>query len=169
MLSRLVLWACLLAASAGAETIPIWRTPEGRLHLGDRPPEGSALVEVAAFPDAPSPTGSPQGEDALARAAADGREIIRRRAEERRAERARAAEAETREEEPRSREPLWIVVTTLHALPPPTRLGCDVPFFPSTRRVSDAPVRPSRAVLGFGPRPSIARASPRPALGARLW
>lgn len=79
-----------VAASANADLIREWRTPAGQLYFGDRPPAGSALLATIA--DGPPSAGG--GDDALARAAADGREIMRRRAAAREAERAVPAPVE---------------------------------------------------------------------------
>lgn len=49
----------LLLVSASAQSIPKWRTPDGRLFFGDRPPAGSIRVgEIggAARPAAPAPS-----------------------------------------------------------------------------------------------------------------
>ena len=89
-----------IAVTAGAETITKWRTPDGRLHLGDNPPAGSELIETVTFPDREArPTEETAAEDeAREEAAAHGREIIRRRVDERRAREEEAAERRGRAE-----------------------------------------------------------------------
>jgi hypothetical protein len=90
-----------LAEVAGADGIQKWRTPSGSLYFGDHPPTGSTLVDTyadspASKTDAPA---LPSDDAALSKAAADGRDIIRRR-EEARAEQRRAdQEREAREAE----------------------------------------------------------------------
>jgi hypothetical protein len=89
------------AVSARADVIQKWQTPGGSLYFGDRPPLGSTLLET--IPDTPpaAPAAPTIAESDLARAAADGREIIRRRAadraEERRLDAERAARLEVLE------------------------------------------------------------------------
>jgi hypothetical protein len=86
----------VVAASAHADAIQKWQTPGGSLYFGNRPPLGSTLLET--IPDRPpaarvAPT---IVESDLARAAADGREIIRRRAADRAEERRLGAERAAR-------------------------------------------------------------------------
>jgi hypothetical protein len=90
-----------LAEMAGANGIQKWRTPSGSLYFGDHPPAGSTLVDTYA--DSPAPKDdapvAPSDDASLSKAAADGRDIIRRR-EEARAEQRRAdQEREAREAE----------------------------------------------------------------------
>ncbi len=90
-----------LAEVAGADGIQKWRTPGGLLYFGDHPPAGSTLVETYAdSPPAPSQAPvAPSDQAELSKAAAVGRDIIRRR-EEARAEQRRAdQEREAREAE----------------------------------------------------------------------
>ena len=71
--------AVLLVSAASADAIQKWRTPDGVLYFGDRPPAGSTLLETIA--DSAVPTLVPRAETGteLARAAEEGRDIIRRR------------------------------------------------------------------------------------------
>jgi len=75
------------AAPALGDAIQKWQTPDGSLYFGDRPPKGSTLVETYA--DTPALRATVVSSDLadLSRAAADGRDIIRRREAERDAER----------------------------------------------------------------------------------
>lgn len=45
-----LIFAMLLAASASAEAIKEWRTPDGKTFFGDHPPEGSAVVKTVDKP-----------------------------------------------------------------------------------------------------------------------
>jgi hypothetical protein len=82
----LTLGLVAVAAAAMGDAIQKWQTPDGSLYFGDRPPKGSTLVETYA--DTPAlPTTVGTGGLALSQAAADGRDIIRRREAERNAER----------------------------------------------------------------------------------
>jgi hypothetical protein len=75
------------AAAALGDAIQKWQTPNGSLYFGDRPPKGSTLVETYAdTPALPATVISSDLAD-LSRAAADGRDIIRRREAARDAER----------------------------------------------------------------------------------
>lgn len=98
-----------LAEVAGADGIQKWRTPGGSLYFGDHPPAGSTLVDTYADTPAaeapvpvsasPAAASAPVTESELSKAAAEGRDIIRRR-EEARAEQRRAdQEREAREAE----------------------------------------------------------------------
>jgi hypothetical protein len=96
-----------LAEVAGADGIQKWRTPGGSLYFGDHPPAGSTLVDTYAdTPPAvpvsasePPAAAAPSTETELSKAAAEGRDIIRRR-EEARAEQRRAdQERQAREAE----------------------------------------------------------------------
>jgi hypothetical protein len=75
-----------IAAVAAADAIQKWRTPDGSFYFGDRPPRGSTLLDT--YPDTPAPPASvgPSDVASLSQAAADGRDIIRRREAERAAE-----------------------------------------------------------------------------------
>jgi len=81
-----------LAAPAPADAIRKWRTPDGKLYFGDRPPAGSKLLgmiestERVETVDVPPPDPVPRKPGA----AEAGAEISRRRAAEREAERERA-------------------------------------------------------------------------------
>ena len=115
MIARVIACVLAFATVAAAEAIPKWRTPDGRLHFGDRPPAGSVLVETIEFTEAEAPAAEaapePAADDDLARAAAEGREIMRRRAAERAADRSRrAAERPEASDEPEQN----LVVITSH-------------------------------------------------------
>jgi hypothetical protein len=126
---RALIGVFFLASVAGAAGIPKWQTPSGTLHFGDNPPAGSVLLETIGFPEtaerqeeALAPAYDIEG--AIARAAAEGRDIIRRRAEERAAERLHRIEVEeyARLEEP----PQTIVIASgdpfhFHRFPKPPR------------------------------------------------
>jgi hypothetical protein len=74
-------------AVALADAIQKWQTPDGSLYFGDRPPQGSTLVETYAdTPALPATVVSPDPAS-LSQAAADGRDIIRRREAAREGER----------------------------------------------------------------------------------
>ena len=85
-----------VAAVALGDAIQKWQTPDGSLYFGDRPPTGSTLLET--YPDTPAPPATVVASDpaALSQAAADGRDIIRRREASREAERQADAARETR-------------------------------------------------------------------------
>jgi predicted ATPase len=52
----IIIFPFLLAASAGAQTIQKWKTPDGHLFFGDRPPPGSVKVgNVGKSSEAPKP------------------------------------------------------------------------------------------------------------------
>lgn len=129
-MSRLVTSVTLgliaVAAVAAADTIQKWRTLEGSLYFGDRPPQGSTLVDT--YPDTPAPPATVVSSDAasLSQAAADGREIIRRREAAREAERqadeareARMAEIAASQVDSYAFEPFWFITSTI----PPCRFG----------------------------------------------
>jgi hypothetical protein len=123
----LTLCAVGLAAVAFADAIQKWRTPSGSLYFGDHPPPGSTLLETYAETPTSSPvTVIPGTETAsFSQAAADGREIIRRREEERAAERRADAERDARNAEIEARqqsydEPFWFITSTVL---PPCRAG----------------------------------------------
>src|SRR5882672_8784408 len=110
----LVVIVSLIGAAAYADAIQKWRTPDGELYFGDRPPAGSTLLETLADSPVVAPASGPTE---LERAAAEGREIIRRReearADERRQEVERDAWADQVEAsvEPQYESPIWIVET----------------------------------------------------------
>jgi len=121
--------ALALASVAAAGDIQKWRAPDGSIYFGDRPPTGSTLVETYAESPKPPVTVLPNETATLSEAAAEGRDIIRRREQER-AEVARAAEAREAEiaaaiaaaeavEAYRDREPTWFIINTQ----PPCRYG----------------------------------------------
>jgi hypothetical protein len=85
-----------VAAAALGDAIQKWRTPDGSLYFGDRPPTGSTLLET--YPDTPASPATVVSSDlaALSQAAADGRDIIRRREASREAERQAEAARDTR-------------------------------------------------------------------------
>jgi hypothetical protein len=104
------------AAIAAADAIQKWRTPDGSLYFGDRPPTGSTLLET--YPDSPAVTATvaPSDVAALSQAAADGRDIIRRREAAREAERqadaareARMAEVEASQIDGYDWPPFWFI------------------------------------------------------------
>jgi hypothetical protein len=84
------------AAAALGDPIQKWQTPNGSLYFGDRPPQGSTLVETYADTPALPATAVSSDPDALSQAAADGRDIIRRREAAREAERQADAARELR-------------------------------------------------------------------------
>ena len=118
----------LIACSAlvSAEAIQKWRTPDGSLYFGDHPPPGATLL--ATYPETASApiTVIPTDEIAkLSQAAADGRDIIRRREEERAADRRVEEEREARQAELEARasyddaQPFWFITSTVT----PCRIG----------------------------------------------
>jgi hypothetical protein len=105
-----------------ADAIQKWRTPSGSFYFGDHPPSGSTLVETYAdTPKLQAETVIPEAESAtLSQAAADGRDIIRRRQEERAAERkadaereARAAEVAANQQSYDASAPFWFITSTV--------------------------------------------------------
>jgi len=84
------------AAAALGDAIQKWQTPDGALYFGDRPPKGSTLVETYADTPVPPATAVSSDQAALSQAAADGRDIIRRREAVREAERQADAARELR-------------------------------------------------------------------------
>ena len=116
----------LLALTAYADAIQSWRTPNGSLYFGDHPPPGSTLLTTYADSPRESAIDTPSAAADLAREAAQGREIIRRRDEQRMAERQRELEEEERQQaaylEPGYGyyEPYWIVGTSV-----PCTVGVD--------------------------------------------
>jgi hypothetical protein len=118
----------LIACSAlvSAEAIQKWRTPDGSLYFGDHPPSGATLL--ATYPETASApiTVIPTDEIAkLSQAAADGRDIIRRREEERAADRRVDEEREARQAELAAQasyddaQPFWFITSTVT----PCRIG----------------------------------------------
>ena len=96
LLASVMLGLLAVAAPAFGDAIQKWRTPDGSLYFGDRPPAGSTLLET--YPDTPAAPATIVSSDlaALSQAAADGRDIIRRREASREAERQADAARETR-------------------------------------------------------------------------
>ena len=45
-----LIFAMLLAASASAEAIKEWKTPDGKTYFGDHPPDGSTVVKTVDKP-----------------------------------------------------------------------------------------------------------------------
>src|SRR6187402_1872009 len=45
-----LIFAMLLAASASAEAIKGWKTPDGKMYFGDQPPKGSTVVTTLDNP-----------------------------------------------------------------------------------------------------------------------
>lgn len=116
----IAVFAIALAGAAHGDPIQKWRTPEGTLFFGDRPPPGSQLVETIA--DSARPAGVVEGPTDLERAAAEGREIIRRREQDR--ESARAADVEREEREAAIRDREWVddaSTTNVVVIAPPRR------------------------------------------------
>jgi hypothetical protein len=144
-----------LATATRADGIQEWQTPDGILYFGTKPPPGSTLVKTVDFDE----TGEPAGEepataidDAVARAAADGREIIRRRAAERQDEKRRQHERLERELAAAAAQPDIVVIHET------------VPFFPRRR------CHPFRPDAPRPPLPAIVppAAAPRPPAAGRL-
>jgi hypothetical protein len=107
-----------LTATASADAIQKWRTPNGSFYFGDHPPAGSTLL--VTYPEtAPPPVTVIPSEAPLAQAAADGREIIRQREAERAATRRDDAEREARQAEIAARAsedydyPFWFITSTV--------------------------------------------------------
>lgn len=115
MFATTVLAAFLTAGSAfgASEIFRVWRTPEGTIYVGDRPPQGSSLVQTMelASTASESPAAAPPGESPEALAARDGRELIRQRAAEREARRDRELTRELHEGELVDTVPPLIVVS----------------------------------------------------------
>jgi hypothetical protein len=100
-----------IASLAAADPIGKWRQPDGSLYLGNHPPAGSVLLETLEIgaPVAETDESVIASAD-LQSAAADGREIMRRRAIEREAVRARDLEKERWAEEHEANEDRDIVI-----------------------------------------------------------
>jgi len=151
LLLTLGLVAC--SAVALAEPIQKWRTPDGSLFFGDHPPPGSTLV--ATYPDTASPpiTVIPGEVASLAQAAADGRDIIRRREEERAADRRADQERDARQAELEAQAayddgaPFWFITSTVS----PCRFGdsCFHPHRGHHRRFHDADRGPFNHTGGY--------------------
>jgi len=121
--SAVFVLALAFAGAASADAIQKWRTPDGELYFGDRPPAGSTLLETV--PDTPVAASAPGGPTELERAAAEGRDIIRRREEARAEDLKRQAERdlwvdqmEASVEPDYYDSPLWFIETQ-----PPCRPG----------------------------------------------
>jgi hypothetical protein len=115
----------LLSLTAYADGIQSWRTPNGSLYFGDRPPAGSTLLTTYADTPRESAVETPSTTSSnLAREAAEGREIMRRREEQRNADRQRELEEDARQQaayvEPAYYDPYWIVGTSV-----PCTIGVD--------------------------------------------
>jgi hypothetical protein len=128
------------------DAIQKWRTPDGSLYFGDRPPTGSTLIDT--YPDTPAPPATVVSSDqgALSQAAADGRDIIRRREASREAERqadaareARMAEIDATQVDAYNSAPFWFGTGEVF----PCRFGapCDHHHFRFPRRRATHEVR----------------------------
>jgi hypothetical protein len=100
--SRLaILLLALMAgpAFAGTDVFQKWRTPEGTLYIGDRPPAGSVLLETIELTasEGSAVANAADSTSVVGDAAAHGREIMRLRAAEREAARNRELERSLRE------------------------------------------------------------------------
>ena len=91
----LLLAATAIPAFAGTDVFQKWRTPEGTLYIGDRPPAGSVLLERIEL--TANETSRADSTNVITDAAAHGREIMRLRAAEREAARNRELERSLRE------------------------------------------------------------------------
>lgn len=100
-----------LSYAAVADSIQKWRTPEGAFYFGDRPPVGSTLVDTIVDTPRSGMLSDAVGPSELERAAAEGRDIIRRREEDRSAE--RLLEADRRERE----DAIWARQQELDSIP----------------------------------------------------
>jgi hypothetical protein len=120
LVASAVLGLIAIAAVAAADAIQKWRTPEGALYFGDRPPVGSTLLDTYADTPAPPATVVSSDVASLSQAAADGREIIRRREASREAERQADAAREARMAEIAAMQvgeyvpaPSWFITSTV--------------------------------------------------------
>jgi hypothetical protein len=116
LVASVTLGLVAFAAAALGDAIQKWQTPEGSWYFGDRPPKGSTLVETYA--DTPSLPVTAVSSDAaaLSQAAAEGRDIIRRREAAREAERLadtarelRMAEIEASQIDGYGSAPFWFI------------------------------------------------------------
>jgi hypothetical protein len=126
LVATVTLGLIAVAAVAVADAIQKWRTPGGSLYFGDRPPSGSTLLDT--YPDTPALPATVVSSDlaAFSQAAADGRDIIRRREVAREAERqadavreARIAEIEASQVDAYTSAPFWFTTGTVS----PCRFG----------------------------------------------
>ncbi|MGH7805843.1 MAG: hypothetical protein ACREQJ_15965 [Candidatus Binatia bacterium] len=94
----LLAWTATTAL-AGTDVFQKWRTPGGTIYIGDRPPDGSVLLDRIELAASDATVSRDGGDSASvnAEAAAHGREIMRLRAAEREAERNRELERSLRE------------------------------------------------------------------------
>jgi hypothetical protein len=116
LVASVTLGLVAFAAAALGDAIQKWQTPEGSWYFGDRPPKGSTLVETYADPPPPPVPAVSSDAAALSQAAADGRDIIRRREAAREAERQadaarelRLAEIEASQSDGYGSAPFWFI------------------------------------------------------------
>jgi hypothetical protein len=126
LVASVTLGLIAVAAVAVADAIQKWRTPDGSLYFGDQPPGGSTLLDT--YPDTPALPAKvvPSDVAALSQAAADGRDIIRRREAAREVERqtdaareAQMAEIEASQVDADTSAPFWFTTGTVS----PCRFG----------------------------------------------
>ena len=99
LLLLLLLATTAIPAFAGTDVFQKWRTPQGTLYIGDRPPAGSVLLERVELTasEGSAVASAADSTSVISDAAAHGREIMRLRAAEREAARNRELERALRE------------------------------------------------------------------------